>query len=63
MNTFKVTKRHLEERYAEAIKNWDNCPFVEESHENADDLLCELLQQLGFNKVVDEYKKLVRFFG
>lgn len=35
----------------------------EESHMRADDVLCELLASLGYQDVVDEYEKLIRWFA
>jgi hypothetical protein len=36
---------------------------VEICHARADDLLCELLTQLGFQKVVDEFNKITKWYA
>jgi len=36
---------------------------IEENHNSADDLLCELLGQLGFKSVVDSYNKIDKWYA
>lgn len=51
----------LEEIYVNKLKNLElgtNC----RQHCEADILLCELLNKLGYEKVVDEYKKISKYY-
>ena len=41
------------------VENWDN----EIAHAEADDLLCKLLQELGYSEVVDEFKKVGKWYA
>lgn len=40
-----------------------NIGDTEISHSNADDLLCELLSVLGFNDIVEIYKKINKWYA
>ena len=35
----------------------------ENAHADADDVLCSILQSLGYGDVVDEYKKVDKWFA
>lgn len=35
----------------------------EEAHVDADEILCELLQSLGYGDVVDEYEKVGKWYA
>lgn len=35
---------------------------VETAHEDADQVLCDLLKALGYNKVVEEYNKVEKWY-
>ena len=39
------------------------CGDEEVSHGRADDILCELLESLGFVDVVDEWKKVKKWYA
>lgn len=38
-------------------------PRVETSHAEADRVLCDLLRTLGYGEVVDEYRKLPKWYS
>jgi len=35
----------------------------EEAHKQADDALCDLLEVLGYGEVVDEYRKIKKYYA
>ena len=41
------------------VENWDN----EIAHVEADDLLCRLLQELGYSEVVEVYEKVGKWYA
>jgi hypothetical protein len=49
----------------EAIKKLRDCEMrgMEEGHMEADDILCELLRQLGYLEVVEEYEKIGKWYA
>ena len=40
----------------------DNCD-AESAHADADDVLCDLLKALGYNRVVEEYDKVKKWYA
>jgi len=64
----RKTKKMLEQEFMARMDALTG-PFAEENHlkeENhvtADDLLCELLEQLGFKSVVDLYHKIDKWYS
>lgn len=51
----------LEEFYVDKIKKLEpeiNC----RQHSEADIILCELLNKLGYEQVVEEYKKISKYY-
>ena len=50
----KYIKKMLKE-----IKNGD----TESAHWNADCFLCEILEELGYKKLVDEYRKIHKWYA
>jgi len=51
----------LEETYVEKIKKLEpeiNC----RQHSEADLILCDLLNKLGYEKIVKEYKKISKYY-
>lgn len=51
----------LEETYVDKIKKLEpeiNC----RQHSEADLILCELLEKLGYENVVEEYKKIPKYY-
>lgn len=61
----KLTKRQEKlkaeflERMHEHVKDTD----YEVAHSRADDLLCDLLKELGFKEVVDVYDKVGKWYA
>jgi hypothetical protein len=58
--------KELESKYLELLKQLDPHPnqiASEESHIAADDILCELLFNLGFDKIVDAYNKIPKWYA
>lgn len=51
------------QKYIEKMKELQNARDTEGSHIDADDLLCELLVELGFQEVVDEYNKIGKWYA
>lgn len=47
------------ERLKEIQKNTD----IEIAHSDADDVLCDLLTELGYGDIVNEYKKIERWYA
>ncbi len=47
----------------EELRKWQGDTDVEIAHSKADDVLCDLLVALGAKDVVDEYKKVVKWFA
>ena len=44
----------------EALQNnWD----IEETHGKADDILCEVLRKLGYNRLVELYEKIDKWYA
>lgn len=54
-----MTKDEALAKLAECQK----CDDSQDSHEAADNVLCALLESLGYGDVVVEYKKLERWFS
>jgi len=46
-----------------ALKDLQECADIELAHGKADDLLCELLTELGLSPVVEEYKKIKKWYA
>ena len=46
-------------RLQEEVKNKD----IEEAHYNADQVLCDLLEELGYKEVVDTYNKVDKYYS
>lgn len=58
--------KKLESKYLELLKQLNPLPnqiASEESHIAADDILCELLLNLGFDKIVDAYNKIPKWYA
>jgi phosphomannomutase len=56
-------RKELRKKYVDKMKEQILNNDTEEAHGQADDLLCELLRQLGFNSVVDEYEKVHKWYA
>ncbi len=57
--------KHLNNEYAKKMKEINNNHRVdfELVHIEADELLCELLTELGYEDVVNEYKKIGKWYA
>ena len=47
------------EQMKECVKNGD----AEVAHVNADDILCDVLKQLGAKELVDEFNKVTKWYA
>lgn len=56
-------ERKLLKEILEKLKDLQGYGDTEISHSKADDLLCELLLQLGYRKIVEEYRKIEKWFA
>lgn len=45
------------------LKEWQNCRDLEVAHTEADDILCDFLISLGYKDVVDEYRKIDKWYA
>ena len=58
-----MNKQELKDKYINLMekqtKGWDK----EVEHVNADDLLCDLLEELGFEEVVEVYNKVEKWYA
>lgn len=52
-------EKSLEEKYLEQMKQLKD----ESDHDAADCILCELLEELGFDKIVEVYRKLPKWYS
>jgi hypothetical protein len=61
----KLTKKQLviKESVIAKLKEEQKNDDYEMAHCNADDLLCELLNKIGFQEVVDEFIKVGRWYA
>ena len=51
-------RERLIRSYRKRLKQEITNPDVESAHSTADELLCDLLKELGYQKVVDIYNKV-----
>lgn len=52
----------LKKKYLEKIKECNNCD-EEMGHVYADQALCELLRELGFDEIVEAYNKIGKWYA
>lgn len=60
-----MTKKQKEE-IAEAIsqlKDLQESNDIESAHAEADDILCTVLEVLGYSELVEEYKKVEKWYA
>ena len=50
-------------KYAEKIKELQKIDDIEYAHSKADKILCELLEELGLKDIVEEYKKIDKWYA
>ncbi len=55
----KLSDYEAAQRLTEIGLNWD----VEEAHCDADDLLCDLLEALGYSKTVEAFRALEKWYA
>ena len=51
--------KELNKKYLQQMKQLDN----ESDHEYADEILCELLKDLGYKELVEVYEKLPKWYS
>ena len=49
--------------YMERLKVAQQDGDTESAHAEADDVLCDLLKELGYTKVIEEYKKVPKWYA
>lgn len=57
-----MKKQELIVKFVEKIKKTERLD-TELAHIEDDEILCELLRELGYGKVVDEYKKKSKWYA
>jgi hypothetical protein len=63
-NEFNVNfTRVNEDFHLQALIGQQNNDDTEIAHENADDILCNFLESLGYDKIVEEYKKIRKWYA
>jgi hypothetical protein len=55
----KALSDEMVKRLQAEVENGD----TECAHGNADDILCELLEKLGYNEVVDKYNEVSKWYA
>ena len=56
-------KDNLKKKYVELLKTQQESHDREHAHTTADDILCELLLDLGYKDVVEEYEKIDKWYA
>lgn len=56
-------EKSFEEKYLEQMKQLNDEGDIENNHKEADMLLCELLEELGFTEIVEVYRKLPKWYA
>lgn len=55
-----------DEEYKEALtkmKDATYCPWHEEAHEDADNVLCSMLRKMGYTEIVDIFNKIDKWYA
>jgi hypothetical protein len=55
----KVVYRYLKDK----MKSLEKSDNIEASHRKADDILCEMLETLGYKKIVSLYYNIDKWYG
>ncbi len=50
-------------KYIEKLKELQNIKDIEYAHSEADKILCELLKEIKLKKIVEEYKKIEKWYA
>ena len=53
----------VDRKYIEELKKLQDGRDVEREHELADKVLCDLLTELSYSEIVEEYEKIVKYFS
>jgi hypothetical protein len=54
---------YLNDKYLELFKKRCTSGDIEINHSEADDILCDLLNDLGYTELVNEFKKLEKWYA
>jgi hypothetical protein len=54
---------YLNDKYLELFKKRCTSRDIEINHCEADDILCDLLNDLGYTELVNEFKKLEKWYA
>lgn len=55
--------KELNDKYLSQLNDLISENDVEKKHIDADNILCELLKELGFNEIVESFNKLKKWYG
>lgn len=55
--------KELNDKYLSQLNDLITENDVEKKHIDADNILCELLKELGFNEIVESFNKLKKWYG
>lgn len=53
----------MEEKYLQLLKDRCNSFDTEKNHLNANDILCDLLEELGYMDLVKEFRKIKKWYS
>jgi hypothetical protein len=59
----KRTKQERVKQYTEEMQNLQNSSDLESTHCIADDLLCDLLREIGYGEVVNAFENLEKWYA
>lgn len=63
INIHIMTTEELKERAIQKLKNVQSWNDIESAHGAADNVLCDLLENLGFKDVIEEYNKINKYYA
>jgi len=55
--------KKLNDKYINLMQSAVDCGDTETGHGDADDLLCDLLRELGYNELVDKYNDVAKWYS
>lgn len=56
-------KNEIKEKYIQKLVKAQESGDAECAHMDADDILCDLLEELGFSDVVNEFRKINKWYA
>ena len=59
----EIINKKLNKKYSKELKELQNVNDTEIAHIKADDVLCNLLMDLGYQEIVDNYNKIYKWFA